>query len=96
MVICQDSQNSSLCSGVRFGGLGFGGQNFTPETLIRIKRGFFFGGEEMSAPRFVRCQKCGKPLGYVTVLARGLTSLVQPLRNAKVVAIYIECSQKEN
>jgi hypothetical protein len=49
----------------------------------------------MSAPRLVKCQKCGKPLGYVTVLAKGLTSLVQPLRNAKVIAICIECSQKE-
>jgi len=49
----------------------------------------------MSAPRLVRCQKCGKPLGYVTVFAKGFTSLVQPLRNAKVVAICIECFQKE-
>jgi hypothetical protein len=71
------------------------GKTSLSETLIRSKRWFFFAGEEMSAPRLVRCQKCGKPLGYITVLAKGLTSLVQPLRDAKVVAICIECSQKE-
>jgi hypothetical protein len=49
----------------------------------------------MNAPRLVRCQKCGKPLGYVTVLARGLTSLMQPLQNVKIVAICIDCFQKK-
>ena len=29
----------------------------------------------MSEPKPVRCQKCGKPLGYVTVLAKGLLGL---------------------
>ncbi len=41
----------------------------------------------------VRCQKCGKPVGYVTVLAKGLTGLQQPLENVKVVAVCMECTQ---
>ncbi|MHC3128883.1 MAG: hypothetical protein IBV52_02255 [Candidatus Bathyarchaeota archaeon] len=48
----------------------------------------------MSEAKPVRCQKCGKPLGYVTVLAKGLLGLQQPLQNVKLVAICMECSQK--
>jgi hypothetical protein len=48
----------------------------------------------MSESKPVRCQKCGKPIGYVTVLARGLTSFQQPIQNAKIVAICMECYQK--
>jgi hypothetical protein len=54
-----------------------------------------FYGEEMSDAKPVRCQKCGKPLGYVTVLAKGLTSLPQPLQDVKLVAICMECFQKK-
>ena len=49
---------------------------------------------EMSNAKPVRCQKCGKPIGYVTVLARGLTRFQQPIQNAKIVAICMECFQK--
>ena len=48
----------------------------------------------MSGSQPVRCQKCGKPVGYVTVLARGVLGLQQPLQNVKVVAICMECAQK--
>jgi len=54
-----------------------------------------FYGEKMSDARPVRCQKCGKPLGYVTVLAKGLTSFQQPIQNVKIVAICMECFQKK-
>jgi hypothetical protein len=47
----------------------------------------------MSESKLVRCQKCGKPVGYVTVLAKGLR-FQQPLQNVKVVAICMECTQK--
>ena len=47
----------------------------------------------MSPAKPVRCQKCGKPIGYLTVLAKGLTSLQQPIQNVKVVAICMECSK---
>jgi hypothetical protein len=53
-----------------------------------------FYGDEMSA-KPVRCQKCGKPLGYVTVLAKGLASFQQPIQNVKIVAICMECFQKK-
>jgi hypothetical protein len=52
-------------------------------------------GEEMSEAKPIRCQKCGQPLGYVTVLAKGLTSLQQPIQNVRIVAICMECSQKK-
>jgi hypothetical protein len=52
-------------------------------------------GEKMSDARPARCQKCGKPLGYVTVLAKGLTSFQQPIQNVKIVAICMECFQKK-
>ena len=42
----------------------------------------------------LRCQKCGKPLGYVTVLAKGLTSLPQPLQDVKLFAVCMECFEK--
>jgi hypothetical protein len=42
----------------------------------------------------VRCQKCGNPLGYVTVLAKGLR-FQQPLQNVKIVAICMDCFQKK-
>ena len=35
----------------------------------------------MNNTKPLRCQKYGKPLGYVTVLAKGLTSLPQPLQD---------------
>ena len=52
-------------------------------------------GEKLSAAEPVRCQKCGKPIGYVTVLARGFASFQQPLQNVKIVAICMECAQKK-
>jgi RNase P subunit RPR2 len=48
----------------------------------------------MSEAKPVRCQKCGKLLGYVTVLAKGLR-FQQPLTDVKVIAICMECSQKK-
>ncbi|MCW4045906.1 MAG: hypothetical protein NWE94_10385 [Candidatus Bathyarchaeota archaeon] len=50
----------------------------------------------MSEGKPLRCQKCGKPLGYVTVLAKGLLGLQQPLQSVKVVAVCIECAQRKN
>jgi len=50
-------------------------------------------GERMSDTKPVRCQKCGKPLGYITVFAKGLV-LSHPIQNAKIVAICMQCFQK--
>jgi hypothetical protein len=50
--------------------------------------------EKMSQAKPVRCQKCGKPIGYVTVLAKGFR-FQQPVQNVKVVAICMECHQKK-
>ncbi|HKZ87568.1 MAG TPA: hypothetical protein VJ066_00240 [Candidatus Bathyarchaeia archaeon] len=49
----------------------------------------------MSDAHLVRCQKCGKPIGYVTVLTKGLMGLQQPLEGIKIVAICVECAQKK-
>ena len=35
----------------------------------------------------VRCQKRGKPVGYITVLGKGLMGIQQPIDNIKVVTI---------
>ena len=56
------------------------------ENSIIVKR--------MSDAKLVRCQKCGKPLGYVTVVAKGLMSLPQSLQNLKIIAICMECAQR--
>jgi hypothetical protein len=42
----------------------------------------------------VRCQKCRKPVGYITLLTKGLMGIQQPIHNIKIVAICLECSQK--
>ncbi|MDH5376453.1 MAG: hypothetical protein OEW95_11690 [Candidatus Bathyarchaeota archaeon] len=47
----------------------------------------------MSDTKPARCQKCGKPLGYITVFAKGLI-LSQPIMNVKIVAVCMECFQK--
>ena len=51
-------------------------------------------GEKLSGAEPVRCQKCRKPIGYVTVLAKGMMGLQQPIHNVKIIAICMECSQK--
>jgi uncharacterized ferredoxin-like protein len=62
---------------------------------LKKSDGELFYGEKMSDARPVRCQKCGKPLGYVTVLAKGLTSFQQPIQKVKIVAICMECFEKK-
>jgi hypothetical protein len=47
---------------------------------------------KMSCSKPVRCQKCGKPVGYITLLAKGLLGMQQPIDNVKIVAICMECS----
>ncbi|MFB3887901.1 MAG: hypothetical protein ACE14S_00290 [Candidatus Bathyarchaeia archaeon] len=49
----------------------------------------------MSDAQPVRCQKCGKPVGYVTVLAKGLIGMQQRLENVKVVAVCMDCAKKK-
>lgn len=49
---------------------------------------------KMSVSKPVRCQKCEKPVGYITVLAKGLLLPRQPLENIKIVAICMECFGK--
>ena len=50
----------------------------------------------MSNAKPVRCQKCGKLVGFITVLAKGFRGLQQPVPNVKLVAICIDCFQKKN
>jgi hypothetical protein len=45
----------------------------------------------MSEAKPVKCQKCGKPVGYVSVVTNGLLNFRQPVKNVKVVAICMEC-----
>jgi len=50
--------------------------------------------DKMSVSEPVRCQKCGKPVGYITVLSKGLLGIQQPIRNVKIVAVCLDCAQK--
>ena len=50
---------------------------------------------KMSEAKPVRCQKCGKPIGYVTVLGKGLMGMQQSLQNVKIVAICMDCALKK-
>ena len=43
----------------------------------------------------VRCQKCSKPIGFITVLTKGFQDLQQPVSNVKLVGICMECYQKK-
>ena len=52
-------------------------------------------GEKLSGSEPVRCQKCGKPIGYVTGLSKGLLGMQQPIQNIKIVAICMDCAQKK-
>ena len=52
-------------------------------------------GEKLSVSEPVRCHKCGKPLGYVTVLGRRFASFQQPIKSVKIVATCMECAQKK-
>ena len=63
--------------------------------IFKRLKGLVFFGEKMSDAKPVRCQKCGNPIGYVTVLGKGLTSFQQPVQNVKIVAICMECAQKK-
>ena len=58
-------------------------------TILNMEENYSMVG---SGP--VRCQKCGKPIGYVTVLAKGLMGIQQPLENVKVVAVCMDCAGK--
>ena len=48
----------------------------------------------MSESKPVRCQKCGKPVEYITLLIEGLMGIQQPIHNVKIVAICMECFLK--
>jgi hypothetical protein len=48
----------------------------------------------MSESKPVKCQKCGKSVGYITVLAKGLLGFQQPMRNVKIVTVCMECAGK--
>jgi hypothetical protein len=48
-----------------------------------------------SEKNHVKCQKCGKPIGYVTVVARGISPFQQPVPNVKIVALCMEGSVKK-
>ncbi len=46
----------------------------------------------MSESKPLRCQKCGKPLGYVTVTPKSFLAAKLTVDNVKLVATCIDCS----
>jgi hypothetical protein len=51
-------------------------------------------GDKIGVSEPVRCQKCGKPVGYITILSKGLLGMQQPIKNVKIVAVCMDCAQK--
>jgi hypothetical protein len=51
-------------------------------------------GNKIGVSEPVRCQKCGKPVGYITILSEGLLGMQQQIENVKIVAICMDCAQK--
>ena len=49
----------------------------------------------MSEANLVRCKKCGKPVGYITVYGKTLMGNQQPIQNVKVEAVCLNCKQKK-
>jgi len=47
----------------------------------------------MSNSKPTLCQKCGKPIGFVTVLSKGLLGMQQPIQKVKIVAICMDCAR---
>ena len=54
-----------------------------------------FYGKKMTNSNPVRCQKCGKPIGYITILAKGILGLQQPVYNHKIVGICMDCFKSD-
>jgi len=52
-------------------------------------------GDKIGDSEPARCQKCGKPIGYITILGKGLLGIQQPIQNVKIVAICMDCAQKK-
>ena len=46
----------------------------------------------MSESKPLRCQKCGKPIGYVTVTAKSFLAAKPAVDNVKLVATCMDCS----
>ena len=46
----------------------------------------------MSESEPLRCQKCGKPVGYVTVTAKSFLVAKPAVDNVKLVATCMDCS----
>jgi hypothetical protein len=50
----------------------------------------------MSEGKPVRCQKCGKPIGYVTVLFQGAMGMQQSMLTFKVFAMVLIVLRSRN
>jgi hypothetical protein len=48
----------------------------------------------MTYSKQLKCNKCGKPVGYVTVSAKSFLVSVAAADNVKLVATCLECSGK--
>jgi hypothetical protein len=47
--------------------------------------------EAVSEAKPVKCQKCGKPIGYITVVPSGFLQTQRPIEGVKIVAICMNC-----
>jgi len=52
-------------------------------------------GDKIDGAEPVRCQKCRTPIGYITILGKGLLSMQQPIHNVKIIAICMDCARNK-
>jgi hypothetical protein len=45
----------------------------------------------VSEAKPVKCQKCGKPIAYITVVPSGFLQTQKPIEGVKIVAICVNC-----
>jgi hypothetical protein len=45
----------------------------------------------MSEANPVKCQKCGKPVGYIKVVPSGFLQTQSPVEGVKIVAVCMNC-----
>jgi hypothetical protein len=45
----------------------------------------------MTEPKPLRCKKCGRPIGYITLTTKSLLGTPQPAPNLKIDAVCMNC-----
>jgi hypothetical protein len=50
--------------------------------------------KSMSEAKPVKCQKCGKPVGYIKVVPSGFIQTQRPVEGVKILAVCMNCREQ--